>query len=239
MQELIPLARAGLTSRKVDKADIDKYLGIIEERAKAHMNGARWQLRAYTKLKKEVNNRDEALSILTSCILNQQDKGNPVHTWEMPKQSDLKEYRPGNLTVEEFMETDLFTVQEDDLIEMVANLMDWRKIRHMPVEDTKGRLTGIITGRMMLRYLTNNKTVNGDAVTAVRDLMNHTPVTISPKASIIDAMAMMRENKVGCLPVVVDQELIGIITEMDFVRISGRLIERLAESEKQGDSKTE
>jgi CBS domain-containing protein/gamma-glutamylcysteine synthetase len=230
IEELIPLARAGLKSRKINGADIDKYLGIIEERAKAHMNGARWQLRAYTKLKKEAN-RDEALSILTSCILNQQDEGKPVHTWEMPKQSDLKEYRPGNLTVEEFMETDLFTVHEDDLIEMVASLMDWRRIRHMPVENTKGRLSGLITGRMMLRYLTNNKTVKGETVTAVRDLMNHNPHTVGPKTSITKAMAIMRENKIGCLPVVtVDQELIGIITEMDFVRISGRLIERLAEA---------
>ncbi|MEL7221570.1 MAG: CBS domain-containing protein, partial [Bacteroidota bacterium] len=237
LKELLPLARAGLKSRKVDSGDIDKYLGVIEERAKAHMNGARWQLRAYTKLRKEVN-RDEALSTLTSCILNQQDKGKPVHHWKMPKQSDLKEYRPQTLIVEEFMETDLFTVHEDDLIEMVASLMDWRKIRHMPVENTKGRLTGLITSRSMLRYLVNNKTVKGENVTAVRDLMNSDPLTVGPKTTITEAMTIMREHKIGCLPVTVDQELIGIITEMDFVRISGRLLERLAEA-KASDSEEE
>lgn len=230
LHELLPMARAGLESRKIATADIDKYLGVIEDRAKAHMNGARWQLRAFTKLKKEVN-RDEALSVLTACILNQQVLGKPVHTWEMPQQSDLKEYRPSSLTVEEFMETDLFTVHEDDLIEMVAHLMDWRKIRHMPVEGTKGNLVGLVTSRMMLRYFANDKTVNGQPVTAVKDMMIKKPVTINPDANIVKAMRFMREHSIGCLPVVKDKELIGIITEVDFVRISGRLLERLEESE--------
>lgn len=230
LKELLPIARAGLESRKIATADIDKYLGVIEERAKAHMNGARWQLRAYTKLKKEVN-RDEALSVLTACILNQQVLGKPVHTWEMPQQSDLKEYRPSALTVEEFMETDLFTVHEDDLIEMVAHLMDWRKIRHMPVEDTKGNLVGLITSRMMLRYFANGKTRNGEPISAVHEMMIRKPITINPDANIVKAMRIMRESKIGCLPVVKNNELIGIITEVDFVRISGRLLERLGEAD--------
>ncbi|PSR12133.1 MAG: CBS domain-containing protein [Bacteroidetes bacterium] len=236
-KELLPLARAGLKSKNIATADIDKYLGIIEERAKAHMNGARWQLRAFTKLKKEVN-RDEAVSILTAYMLDQQNEGKPVHTWEMPKQTDLKEYRPANLTVEEFMETDLFTVHEDDLIEMVAQLMDWRKIRHMPVEDTKGHLIGLITARSMLRYFTNGQMVKGEHVVSANEIMIANPLTINPKATIIEAMRIMRENKVGCLPVVVaNNELIGIITEMDFVRISGRLIERLGEQKEEEETK--
>ncbi len=236
LKELIPIAREGLEYRKVDTKDIDKYLGIIEERAKAHMNGARWQLRAYTKLAKEVN-RDEALSILTACILRQQDEGKPVHLWEMPKQSDLKEYRPAELTIDEFMTTDLFTVNEDNLIEMVAHIMDWRKIRHMPVEDTKGQLIGLISSRMMLRYFANGMTVNGKKVQAVRDIMIKNPITIGPKASILEAMRLMRDHKIGCLPVVKAGELIGLITEMEFVRISGRLIERISKHEATKDKK--
>ncbi|MGB3546627.1 MAG: CBS domain-containing protein [Saprospiraceae bacterium] len=44
-----------------------------------------------------------------------------------------------------------------------------------------------------------------------------------------EAMYIMRDKKVGCLPVIKNEELIGIITEMDFLRISGRLIDRLGE----------
>lgn len=53
------------------------------------------------------------------------------------------------------------------------------------------------------------------------------PITISPKATILEALRLMRNNQIGCLLVVQNEELVGIITEMDFLRISARLIERL------------
>ena len=225
VKELIPIARQGLMSRKVAKADIDKYLNIIAARAKKHMNGARWQLRAYTKLLNEAG-RDEALTTLTASIVKNQKKNIPVHLWKLPELKDLQEYQPGKLTVEEFMVTDLFTVQKDDIIELVAEMMDWKKIRYTPVEDSKGNLVGLVSARIILRHLIRGNTLNGKN-TMVKDIMIKKPVTISPSATIIEAMEKMRTNKVGCLPVVEGKELIGLITEMDFLRISGRLIERL------------
>lgn len=226
LEELLPLARKGLESRKVKKSDIDKYLGIIEARAKLHMNGARWQLRAFSRLKKEVT-LDEALTILTACIMKNQREGIPVHEWELPSVADLEEYRPVKLKVEEFMQTDLFTVQKDDIIELVAELMEWRKIRYMPVEDKKGKLSGLITSRILMRHFTERTRFNGKSAITVKDIMRHDPITIAPDATIVEAMYLMRDKKLGCLPVVKDGELIGLITEMDFLRISGRLIERL------------
>lgn len=227
LNELLPIARKGLEDQKVDSADIDKYLGIIEERAKHHRNGARWQLRAYTKLLKEVG-RDEALTIMTAAIVKNQSKEMPVHTWEMPEPGDLDDYHPSKLRVEEFMQTDLFTVQKDDLIELVAELMDWRRIRYMPVEDSKGRLSGLITSRLLLRYFARcNRMGNHQDITMVKDIMISEPLTVSPKATLIEALRLMREKQVGCLLVVQNEELVGVITEMDFLRISARLIERL------------
>ncbi len=226
LKELIPIARKGLTKRKVAKADIDKYLGIIQERAKSEMNGARWQLRAFTKLIGETN-RDEALTVLTASIVKNQEKEIPVHKWKLPELGDLKEYRPSKLKVEEFMITDLFTVQKDDIIELVAEMMDWRSIRYTPVEDTKGKLVGLITSRLILRHFIKGVKIDGETTT-VKDVMLKKPLTVDPDMTILKAMEIMRDNKVGCLPVVKeDGELIGIITEMDFLRISGRLIERL------------
>jgi CBS domain-containing protein/gamma-glutamyl:cysteine ligase YbdK (ATP-grasp superfamily) len=234
-KELLPLARQGLASRGVDSSDIDKYLGIIEERAKHHMNGARWQLRAFTKLQGEVG-RDEALSVLTACIIKNQSENKPVHTWPMPNAHDLDEYRPSGLRVEEFMVTDLFTVHPEDIVDLVADLMDWRRISYMPVEDHKGRLIGLVTSRQLLRhYARRAKFGSGEeAGTAgqpimVKDVMIKDPLTISPQATLVEAMRLMREKQVGCLPVVQDGELVGIITEMDYIRISARLLERLGE----------
>ncbi len=230
LKELLPIAREGLKKQKVNKKDIDRYLEIIEARATDHMNGSRWQLRAFTKLKNEVTD-DEAASVLTASIVNNQEKEKPVHTWDMPEKGDLVEYRPSELKIEEFMTTDLITVHEDDIIELVAELVNWRKIRYMPVEDEKGNLVGLITSRLLLRHFARGGIINGIKAGLAKDIMITEPVTIDPDATILDGMYKMRENKLGCLPVVKDKELIGIITEMDFLKISGRLVERLEKNE--------
>ena len=226
--ELIPLAKEGLASQGIDSGDIDFYMDIISQRAKLNLNGARWQLRAFTKLKKETS-MDEAVTVMTSAIYENQNLGKPVHTWELPELKDLLDYRPGNLRVEEFMQTDLFTVSKDDLIELVAKLMDWKKIRYMPVEDQKGNICGLITSRLLLRFYSQKgiSIKEGNKQQTVEDIMISSPIVIEPGKSIIEALHIMREKKIGCLPVVTDGELIGIITEMDFLRISARLIERL------------
>lgn len=225
-KNLLPIARAGLKKMKIHAADIDKYLGVIEGRAKAHMNGARWQLRAFTKLKEEVT-QDEALSVLTASIIENQKKGLPGHLWKMPKSTDLKNYLPSKIKVEEFMQTDLFTVQKEDIIELVADMMDWRKINYTPVEDVKGNLVGLVSSRIILRHLIKENQMNQEGSKTVKDIMVKKPFTVSPDVTIIDAMAKMRKHKIGCLPVVKGKELIGIVTAMDILRVSGRLMERL------------
>ncbi len=228
LEELLPIAREGLKARKVDEADIEKYLGVIEARAKLHMTGARWQLRSFTKLIKEVN-VDEALAVMTSAIIKNQWENKPVHTWEQVGIKDfeaLKRYQPSQLRVEEFMQTDLFTAQKDDIIELVSELMDWRKIRYMPVEDAKGKLVGLISSRLLLRHFTHDK--ESKRQTTVSEVMLENPMTVKPEATLQEALDTMRENKIGCLPVTnTENELIGVITEMDFLRITSRLMERL------------
>jgi CBS domain-containing protein/gamma-glutamylcysteine synthetase len=225
--KLIPMARKGLKAYKIEEADIERYLGIIQARADSHMNGARWALRAYTKLLEETT-VDEAVTVLTAAILKNQSKEfNPVHLWPMPELKDLKEYLPSKLQVGEFMVTDIFTVQKDDIIDLVAELMDWRKIRYTPVEDAKGTLIGLVTSRLLLRHLVRNRREAEPKEVIVEQIMIKDPVTVTQETSITEAMQLMRENMIGCLPVVKGKELIGIITEKDFLQISGRLIERL------------
>ncbi|MEP7268181.1 MAG: CBS domain-containing protein [Saprospiraceae bacterium] len=226
LKELLPLAHKGLKIQKVADEDREKYLGIIEERAKKHMNGARWQLRAYTKLLEQTN-RTEALTVLTSSMIQNQNKNIPIHKWKMPELKDLVSYKPQQLLVGDFMTTDLLTVQPDDIIDFVAELMDWRKIRFMPVENSKGKLIGLVTARILLGHFTQK----GKKKKTVKDIMIKKPTTASPSTSVMEAMDLMKDNKVGCLPVVQDQDLVGIFTEMDFMRISASLMERLVEKD--------
>jgi CBS domain-containing protein len=225
-KELLPLAKAGLKKQGIDQNDIDRYMDIIEGRADKHMNGARWMLRTFTKLKAETTT-DEALTVMTAVMVKNQSESKPVHTWEMPTLNELEEYRPSDIKVEEFMETDLFTVQKDDLVELVAEMMDWRKIRYMPVEDSKGQLVGLMTSRILLRYFSKKGSPLQKEVFTVKDIMIEKPITISADASIMEALSKLRDNRIGCLPVVKGKELIGIVTEMDFLRITGRLLDRL------------
>jgi hypothetical protein len=74
LQELLPLARRGLESLEIDRADIDAYLGIIEARVRSGCTGARWQ-RAYV-----ARHRCD-LETLTAAYLEQQNSGRPVHEW--------------------------------------------------------------------------------------------------------------------------------------------------------------
>ena len=230
LNELLPIAREGLALQGIDSQDISRYMDIIEARAKAHMTGARWQLRAFTKLIKSVT-VDEALMTMTAAIAKNQWAEKPVHTWELPEPDALSSYKPSALKVEEFMQTDLFTAHKDDVIELAAQLMDWRKIRYMPVEDAKGNLVGLITSRLLLRYFSQNQKIDKKKQVLVSDIMVNEPITVTGDMALLDALKIMRSKGIGCLPVVKikeegEKELLGIITEMDFLRISTRLLER-------------
>lgn len=223
VKKLIPIARKGLKLHNVDPADIKKYLGIIEARAKSHMNGARWQLRSYTKLKKQYS-KDESLAILTAAMIKNQKANIPVHEWKMPKAKDLLKYIPKGLKVADFMQTDLITVQPDTIIDLVAEMMDWKNISCCPVEDKKGKLVGLVTINKILQYFVKNKQLR--EVHKVEDIMVSDPITITDDSSITKALKVFKKNDLKCLPVTRHGELIGMITENDFLRITGRLLER-------------
>ncbi|MDH3651531.1 MAG: CBS domain-containing protein, partial [Saprospiraceae bacterium] len=198
-----------------------------------HMNGARWMLRGYTQLRKEID-KDEAVTIITAKTLRNQLAEKPIHEWELPSLSDLKSYRPSTLTVGESMTTDLFTVRKEDIIELVGEMMDWKHIRYMPVEDEKAKLVGLVTHRLIIRELIKRRKEGVASGISVADIMIANPLSIKPEATVKEAMKMMRTHMIGCLPVINDDdELVGIITEMDFLRVTARLLDRLEEASRE------
>jgi predicted transcriptional regulator/gamma-glutamylcysteine synthetase len=224
LNELLPLAREGLKENNIDTSDIDRYMSVIEGRSKKVMTGARWMLRTYTKLAKETN-RDEALTTLTAAIVKNQMEGNPVHEWPMPTLEDLKEYSTSKVTVEEIMETDLFTVHQDDIIEFASDIMSWRKLRHILVENEKGQLTGLVSSALLLKHFSKN--AGATKTTLVEEIMVSKPITVTTSTLIVDAIQVMQENEIGCLPVVDENNILqGLISETNFLKISRRLLKR-------------
>ncbi len=85
-EHLLPQAREGLRSLKVDEELIDRYLGIIDERARTRQNGATWQLRTLEAITPHGTvpgspERERALAQLMRLYLRHQATGEPVHTW--------------------------------------------------------------------------------------------------------------------------------------------------------------
>jgi CBS domain-containing protein len=73
-------------------------------------------------------------------------------------------------------------------------------------------------------------TPNG--VNAVQDIMRKDPVTITPETPTLNAMQIMRERRVGCLPVLNEESrLVGIVTERDLIGVSSRLLEKYLKGE--------
>ncbi len=225
LEQLLPLAREGLKDADVDETDIDLYLGTLEERVRSGQTGSQWTLKSLASLGTK-GLRDARHRALAAEMFERQQTGEPVHRWPIIERTEADNWMEGYRTVGQFMSTDLFTVRPDDLVDLAASVMDWRHIRHVPVEDEGGRLVGVISHRDLLRLLARGITsgVPTDPV-AVRQIMKTDPVTVSPSTPTLEAVELMRSRRVGCLPVVEDGLLVGIITAMDFLEPSGRLFE--------------
>ncbi|MCI4671719.1 MAG: CBS domain-containing protein [Bacteroidia bacterium] len=222
-KELIPIAREGLESRNIRKEDIDKYLGIIEERARKHATGARWILKTFTSFNEETT-REQALSSMTAAMLKRQQSNKPVHEWDIPKLSENPSPSLGHQLVEECMTTDFCTVQQGDLLELVADMMDWRNVRHMPVEDKDGNLVGLVTSRLLMRHFMRRTKSFGTQAEFVEDIMIDQPLTITPRETLLEAMHIMTKNNIGCLPVVAESKLVGMLSESNLMRMTRRLM---------------
>ncbi|MBX7171648.1 MAG: CBS domain-containing protein [Pyrinomonadaceae bacterium] len=223
LEELLPRARHGLRSVNIDSADIERYLGIIEERVSHEKTGSQWVLDSWTKMN-PVAKANVRLRSLTATMKKYQEINEPVHKWKLAVVKDKSEWIDNYLTVEQFMTRDLFTVRPEDVIDLAANLMNWKHIRHVPVEDDKGNLIGIISYRDLLELIASEQ-VKKDNEIVVRDIMKTDLIIISPETPTLKALNLMREKKIGCLPVVKDQKLIGLLTSHDFLTVSTKLFE--------------
>jgi CBS domain-containing protein len=223
--ELLPLAREGLKESKIDAADIDLYLGTIEERVKTGQTGARWTLQSVAALGTE-GTRDSRLRALAAEMHARQQTGEPVHRWPIIERRESREdWSESYRTVGQFMSTDLFTVRPDDLVDLAASVMDWQHIRHVPVEDERGHLVGLVTHRDVLRMLARGLAGRGSSTVAVREIMKADPFAVAPSTPTLEAIGLMRAQGVGCLPVVENGLLVGIVTAKDFLDASAKLFE--------------
>jgi CBS domain-containing protein len=229
---LLPIARKGLDKYGVRPADIDRYLGVIQERVESGQTGATWMLRSLAQMR-GAGTRGERLAAVTAASVRLQQGKGPGHEWPLAELEEAGGWKANYLRVEQYMTTNLFTVHEDELVQMVAFLMDRKQIRHVLVEDDDHRLVGLVSYRSVLRLISQSSgPIGDDDVQPVKSIMDRDPVTVAPETATLKAIELMRDRKVSCLPVVDEGKLVGIVSERDFMPIAYQLLEeRLRDDE--------
>jgi CBS domain-containing protein len=230
VKHLLPLARKGLKKNRVAPEDIDRYLGIIEKRVSSRHTGARWMTRSLSVLA-EHGTRDRQLQTLTALMHKAETNQEPVHTWYLPKSQELGQIPEDYNTVRQVMSTRLFTVRPNDIADYVASIMHWERLRHVPVEDDEGRLVGIVSQRHLLLLLAQGSVLNRAQDVQVQTIMQRDPITVTPQTPTLEAIELLKTKQIGCLPVIEDGKLVGIVTLFDLLTVSSKLLENRLRSQ--------
>ena len=238
LDRLLPLAEAGLARAGVDDGDAKRYLNVIDQRVRSLRTGARWMLNSLQSMEAR-GSVGERQAALVAATIARQSTGRPVAEWERARIDEIHG-RAGYNRVSEYMQTDVLTVHADDPIELVADLMSWERVRHIPVEDEQGRLSGLVTSRALLRHFAEvaksraNGTRADDHLSTtdlqpdrgtVASIMRTQLVTVTPDTLTVDAIAIMRRQQIGCLPVVENGHIVALLTEADFMGIAADLLD--------------
>ncbi len=208
LDELLPLAYKGLYKAGISPKDAEKYLTIIENRIKSN-NGSQWTIKSYRNLL-EKHKPYTAAQILLANMYEKQEKEYPVGSWRL-----LDTHATLNVdadrTVKHAMSTKIFSVEKDDSLKLVLNIMKWKNIHHMPVINKELHLVGLLSWKDVENHIHDDQ-LNS---TSIEEIMQKDLITTTEWMSITEAKALMIEHKINSLPVLKANKLIGIITTKD------------------------
>lgn len=157
----------------------------------------------------------------------------PQHAFEHPQKKNLTVQELskvlesiGEIWVSDIMQKNPITVNLNENLDTATGLLSDNNIRHLPVINKDGDIVGIISDRDLLNAILRippgkllDRIENPWNTATVGTVMSKTPETVSPDTSLLEAGAILLENKISCLPVVEGDHLVGIITSSDFVKL--------------------
>ena len=206
LNKLLPIAYKGLHKCGINDEDVERLLGVIEARTKG-TSGEQWQVRNLRSLKTRYKT-DKATVLLTKKMVEHQSNHLPIHEWS---DIELATIRRTPKLVKELMTTHLFKLNTNDYLSMAKAIMEWNTIHHIPVEDQQGQLVGLLSWS----YLESLENLSLEQ-TRVEEVMIKEVVTISPEQTIEEAKILMDTYTIGCLPVLLEGSLVGILSKSDF-----------------------
>lgn len=139
------------------------------------------------------------------------------------------------LELETIMTTDVVTIGVDDNLDTARKLMYEQRIRHLPVVDSAGKLVGLVTITNVLAatdsFLRDDDSKLHPEQIPIKNVMVDKVITVDEHVGVRQAAMFLEINRIGCLPVVTDGELKGIVTDTDFVGVAINLLEQLEDED--------
>ncbi|MEO2279254.1 CBS domain-containing protein [Pseudoalteromonas pernae] len=136
-------------------------------------------------------------------------------------------------TAANIMTTDLVTIAPDATLHQAHEVMREHNIRHIPVVDEDQQLLGMLTQKVMIAQVMKIISVFGASAlerkekqTLVSEIMSTDFDSVAPQEPLIDIAKFFLTNRHGCMPVVSDDKLVGLLTSSDFVRLCVSLMEK-------------
>lgn len=142
------------------------------------------------------------------------------------------------ITIDEFMTPEPYTLRETSSLNDARKIMTEKHIRHIPIVDDDNHVLGLVTQRdvlaatepeLMLR--TRGASCNLDI--SLSEIMIRDVSVINRSDSLRRAALYIQAHKYGCLPVISDDRLVGIITDSDFIDIAINLLEQVEITEEE------
>ena len=147
------------------------------------------------------------------------------------------------ITINEFMTAEPYTLRESDSLNDARRVMTEKHIRHIPIIDENRHLLGLITQRDILaatapwsKLQTKSAPQESDTDIKLSDIMIRDVSAIQKTDSLRQAAMYIQSHKYGCLPVVSNDCLIGIITDSDFIQVAINLLEQVELTDENADS---
>ena len=128
------------------------------------------------------------------------------------------------MQVREIMSPDVTVVDRNDNVLSIENIMNTKHLRHLPVVED-GDIVGIVSQRDIFKAAMSSAMGFGEKAQqgflhslSVKAIMVYPVVTVSPDTTVDAAIDLMLQKGIGCLPVVENGQLVGVITKTDLLR---------------------
>ena len=135
------------------------------------------------------------------------------------------------------MTSEVFVLHATQTLELVRSLMRIKHVRHVPIVEPDNTFVGLMTHRDLLAqtisYLADvdeEEQEYLDRNIHIINIMKTDCLTADPEMDVCTAITMLLTHKYGCLPVVSDGKLVGIVTEADFLKLTLDLLRKTESS---------